>query len=119
MHDASRRVLLLLETVEVPLRSAVQEAVAIILAPIMAVAVDCADSGERRSQMSQRPKVEITRARTSVGGLRVYRVTVVKAAVVTKIRPRYDHSTTYVTTVGLSVCGLLLLLHVALCSLNG
>jgi len=25
----------------------------------------------------------------------------------TSIRPRYHHSTTYVTTVGLSVCGLL------------
>ena len=30
MHNASRRVLYILETVEVPLRSAVQEAVAII-----------------------------------------------------------------------------------------
>ena len=48
MHDASRRVLYLLETVEVLLRSSVQEAVAIIdpsyLAPIMAVAIDFADS---------------------------------------------------------------------------
>ena len=46
MHDASRRVLYLMETVEVPLCSAVQEAVAIIdpIAPIMAVANDFADS---------------------------------------------------------------------------
>ena len=63
MHDASRRVLHLLETVEIPLRSAVQEAVAIIDSSTDNGSCNrfCRLKGERRSQMSQRPKVEITR----------------------------------------------------------
>ena len=63
MHDASRRVLYFLETVEVPLRSAVQEAVAIIDPSTDTGSCHrlCLLKGERWSQMSQRPKVEITR----------------------------------------------------------
>jgi len=61
MHDASRRVLYLLETVEVPLRNAVQEAVAVI-DPGMAVAIDFADSKVSDGRRCHnRPKVEITR----------------------------------------------------------
>jgi len=63
MHDASRRVLYLLETVEVPLRSAAQEAVAIIDPSTDNSSCHrfCRLKGERRSKMSQRPKVKITR----------------------------------------------------------
>jgi len=63
MHDASRHVLHLLETAEVPLHSAVQEAVAIIDPSIDNGSCHrlCRLKGERQSQMSQRPKVEITR----------------------------------------------------------
>jgi len=65
MHDASRYVLYLLETVEVPLRSAVQEAVAIIDPSTDNGSCHqfCRLKGERWSQMSQWPKrkVEITR----------------------------------------------------------
>jgi len=63
MHDASRRVLYLLDTVQVLLRNAVQEAVAIIDPSTDNGSCHqfCRLKGERRSQMSQRPKVEITR----------------------------------------------------------
>ena len=63
MHDASRRVLYLLATVEVPLRSAIQEAVTIIDPNTDNGSCHrfCRLKDERRSQMSQRPKVKITR----------------------------------------------------------
>jgi len=63
MHNASRSVLYLLETVEVPPRSAVREAVAIIDPSTDNGSCHrfCRLKGERRSQMSQRPKVKITR----------------------------------------------------------
>jgi len=62
MPDACR-VLYLLEMVEVPLRSTVQEAVAIIDPRTDNGSYHrfCRLKGERRSHMLQRPKVEVTR----------------------------------------------------------
>ena len=62
IHDANHRVLYLLETVEVPLRTDVPDAVAMIdpSTDIGSCHRFCRLKGERRSQMSQRPKVEIT-----------------------------------------------------------
>ena len=74
MHGASRRVLRLLETVDIPLRSAVHEAIAIIDHSTDNGSCHrfCRLKGERQSQMSQRPKVEITHT-DDVGNVQIKR----------------------------------------------